>query len=140
MFNLLLPLIMIAVLFMLFRSNKKRQEQATQMRSAMEPGSGVRTIGGMYALVKSVNEETVELEIAPGVVTHYTKSAIAAVLDPQEYDAIINGRPDEPELSELDAVEDEPAVEQPLSLDKAGSDKKDVSDNGGTDGEAPASK
>jgi len=139
-FNLLLPVIMIAVLFMLFRSNKKRQDQATQMRSAMEPGSGVRTIGGMYALVKSVNEETVELEIAPGVVTHYTKSAIAAVLDPQEYDAIINGRPDEDELPELDAVEDEPAVEQPLSLDKVASDKKDVSDNGGTDGEAPASK
>src|SRR5437879_5341726 len=99
---------MIAVLFMLFRSNKKRQDQAKEMRSAMEPGSGVRTIGGMYALVKAVNEETVELEIAPGVVTHYTRSAIAAVLDPQEYDAIINGRPTDDELPELDAVEDEP--------------------------------
>lgn len=131
---------MIAVLFMLFRSNKKRQDQAKEMRSAMEPGSGVRTIGGMYALVKAVNEETVELEIAPGVVTHYTKSAIAAVLDPQEYDAIINGRPIEDELSELEAVEKDSVDEKPLSLDKMASDTKDVSDNGGTDGEAPASK
>lgn len=136
---------MIAVLFMLFRSNKKRQDQAKEMRSAMEPGSGVRTIGGMYALVKAVNDETVELEIAPGVVTHYTKSAIAAVLDPQEYDAIINGRPTDDELPELaDAadldVEDELVEEKPLSLDKTTSDKTDESGSGGTDGEAPAAK
>lgn len=131
---------MIAALFMLFRSNKKRQDQAKEMRSAMEPGSGVRTIGGMYAMVKAVNEETVELELAPGVVAHYTKSAIAAVLDPQEYDAIINGRPEDEELTELDESEDEIADETPLSLDKSVSDKKDVSGSDGTDGEAPAAK
>lgn len=135
--SLLLPLIMIAVLFMLFRSNKKRQDQAKQMRNAIEPGSGVRTIGGMYALVKSVNEETVELEVAPGTVVHYTKGAIAAVLDPEEYDAIINGRPLEDEAAEVDAeVEaDVEAEEKPLSLDK-----KDEPDTDGTDDEAPKSK
>ncbi len=131
---------MIAVLFMLFRSNKKRQDQAKEMRSAMEPGSGVRTIGGMYALVKAVNDETVELEVAPGVVAYYTKSAIAAVLDPQEYDAIINGRSEDEELSALDESEDEPVDEKPLSLDKDLADKSDVPGSGGTDGEAPAAK
>ncbi|GAA2248223.1 MULTISPECIES: preprotein translocase subunit YajC [Kitasatospora] len=138
MSTLLLPLVMIAVLFMLFRSNKKRQEQATQMRSAMEPGSGVRTIGGMYALVKSVNEETVELEIAPGVVTHFIKSAIAAVLDPQEYDAIINGRPAEDEPADEVADEEEAADAKPLSLEKDA--PEDVKDKGSADGEAPAAK
>lgn len=129
---------MLAVLFMLFRSNKKRQDQASQMRSAMEPGSGVRTIGGMYALVKAVNEETVELEIAPGVVTHFAKSAVAAVLDPQEYDAIINGRPGDDEPVDESAVEEEAADSKPLSLDK--DVPEGVSDKGGADGEAPASK
>jgi preprotein translocase subunit YajC len=129
---------MLAVLFMLFRSNKKRQDQAAQMRSAMEPGSGVRTIGGMYALVKSVNDETVELEIAPGVVTHYTKSAIAAVLDPQEYDAIINGRPAEDEPTDESAAEEEVADAKPLSLDKDVAE--DAKDKGSADGEAPAAK
>ncbi|MFB7668371.1 preprotein translocase subunit YajC [Kitasatospora sp. NPDC056138] len=143
MFNLLLPIVMIAVLFMLFRSNKKRQEQAAQMRSAMEPGSGVRTIGGMYALVKAVNDETVELEIAPGVVTHYAKSAIAAVLDPQEYDGIINGRPEEDELgddapTEADQVEEEAGDAKPLSLDKDA--PEGATGKGSADGEAAASK
>ncbi|GAA2992744.1 hypothetical protein GCM10020229_01540 [Kitasatospora albolonga] len=129
--TLILPLIMIAVLFMMFRSNKKRQEQAQQMRSGLEPGAGVRTIGGMYALVKSVNEETVELELAPGVVAHFTKGAIAAVLEPQEYDAIINGRPADEEPQDEAAEADE----KPVSFDKS-----DDSDNGGADDEAPKSK
>ncbi|MFI5531166.1 preprotein translocase subunit YajC [Kitasatospora sp. NPDC051853] len=130
--TLILPLIMIAVLFMMFRSNKKRQEQAQQMRAGLEPGAGVRTIGGMYALVKSVNEETVELELAPGVVAHFTKGAIAAVLEPQEYDAIINGRPAD---EETDAETLDAADEKPVSFDKS-----DDSDNGGADDEGPKSK
>ena len=60
----------------------------------------------MYAQVKAVNDETVELEIAPGVVAHYTKGAIAAVLEPLEYDAIINGRPADETDSETAEAED----------------------------------
>ncbi|MFJ8045875.1 preprotein translocase subunit YajC [Kitasatospora sp. NPDC096147] len=130
MSTLILPLIMIAVLFMMFRSNKKRQEQAQQMRAGLEPGAGVRTIGGMYAQVKSVNEETVELELAPGVVAHFTKGAIAAVLEPQEYDAIINGRPADEEIEAADEAD-----EKPVSFDKA-----DDPDNGGAATEAPKDK
>ncbi|MEV4613667.1 preprotein translocase subunit YajC [Kitasatospora sp. NPDC049258] len=136
--NLIILLLPLVAIFLLFRSQKKRQSQQQSMQQALEPGAGVRTIGGLYALVKSVNEETVELEIAPGVVTHFTKGAVAAVLDPLEYDAIINGRPaedDAEELVESAADADEPAVEdRPLSLDK------DKSGNGSADGEAPESK
>ncbi|MFJ1754588.1 preprotein translocase subunit YajC [Kitasatospora sp. NPDC088134] len=105
------------LMFVMFRSQKKRQAQMQSMQTALQPGSGVRTIGGMYALVKAVNDETVELEVAPGVVAHYTKGAIAAVLEPLEYDAIINGRPAEDESVE-DAVEEADADEKPLSLSK----------------------
>ncbi|KDN86783.1 preprotein translocase subunit YajC [Kitasatospora cheerisanensis] len=124
---LLLPLLAI---FLMFRSQKKRQAQMQSMQTALQPGSGVRTIGGMYALVKAVNDETVELEVAPGVVAHYTKGAIAAVLEPLEYDAIINGRPAEDESTEdVEAIED--ADEKPLSLSK---------DEAKADAEAPESK
>ncbi|GGQ76953.1 MULTISPECIES: preprotein translocase subunit YajC [Kitasatospora] len=114
---LLLPLLAI---FLMFRSQKKRQAQMQTMQSALQPGSGVRTIGGMYAVVKAVNDETIELEVAPGVVAHYTKGAIAAVLEPLEYDAIINGRPaeDESEEDAVEAVEGTDADEKPLSLSK----------------------
>ncbi|MFJ4679883.1 MULTISPECIES: preprotein translocase subunit YajC [Kitasatospora] len=126
--NLIILILPLLAIFLMFRSQKKRQAQAQTMQSALQPGSGVRTIGGMYALVKAVNDETVELEVAPGVVAHYTKGAIAAVLEPLEYDAIINGRPVEDEAEE--AV-DADADEKPLSLSK---------DEAKADAEAPESK
>ncbi|WP_329499791.1 preprotein translocase subunit YajC [Kitasatospora herbaricolor] len=138
--NLIILLLPIIAIVLMFRSQKKRQQQQQSMQTSLEPGAGVRTIGGLYAQVKAVNDETVELEIAPGVVSHFTKGAIAAVLDPQEYDAIINGRPLEDELAELaesvEADEAESAEEgdKPLSLSKDGADKGDA------DGGAPASK
>ncbi|MFI9329078.1 preprotein translocase subunit YajC [Kitasatospora sp. NPDC052868] len=134
--NLIILLLPIIAIVLMFRSQKKRQQQMQSMQTALEPGAGVRTIGGLYAQVKAVNEETVELEIAPGVISHFTKSAVAAVLDPQEYDAIINGRPAEDELPEVDAedAEAEPAEDKPLTL------TKDSAEKGDAEGGAPASK
>ncbi|MFI9362148.1 preprotein translocase subunit YajC [Kitasatospora sp. NPDC053057] len=135
--NLIILLLPIIAIVLMFRSQKKRQSQMQQMQTALEPGAGVRTIGGLYAQVKAVNDETVELEIAPGVITHFTKSAVAAVLDPQEYDAIINGRPEDDELSEPeteDVADAAPAEGKPLTLTKDGAEKGDA------EGGAPASK
>ena len=60
------------------------------MRDQMQPGSGVRTIGGMYARVKEVHDDTVLLEVAPGVHAVFTKNAIGAVLAEEEYDRLVN--------------------------------------------------
>ncbi|MET8541678.1 preprotein translocase subunit YajC [Kitasatospora sp. NPDC004799] len=134
--NLIILLLPIIAIVLMFRSQKKRQQQMQQMQTSLEPGAGVRTIGGLYAQVKAVNEETVELEIAPGVVTYFTKSAIAAVLDRQEYDAIINGRPadDEPAEPEVEDADAAPAEDKPLTLTKESAEKGDA------EGGAPASK
>ncbi|MER5354909.1 preprotein translocase subunit YajC [Kitasatospora sp. NPDC002551] len=140
--NLIILLLPILAIVLMFRAQKKRQAQMQQMQTALEPGAGVRTIGGLYAQVKAVNDETVELEIAPGVVTHFTKSAIAAVLEPTEYDAVINGRPAEDEP--LDASDEDTEVEagsadaKPLSFSKDGADKGDAKAE--AEGGAPASK
>ncbi|MFE7991726.1 preprotein translocase subunit YajC, partial [Streptomyces shenzhenensis] len=59
----LLPfIVLIAAMFLMTRSAKKKQQQANDMRNQMQPGSGVRTIGGMYATVKEVSEDTVLLD------------------------------------------------------------------------------
>lgn len=88
----ILPLILIVgVMFMMTRSAKNKQRQASEMRNQMEPGSGVRTIGGMYAVVKEVNEETVLLELTDGVHAHFAKNAIGAVLAEEEFNRIVHG-------------------------------------------------
>jgi preprotein translocase subunit YajC len=91
----LLPfIVLIGAMFLMTRSAKKKQAAAAQMRNEMQPGTGVRTIGGMYATVKELHEETVLLEVAPGVHAIYARNAIGAVLDDAEYNRIVHGDDD----------------------------------------------
>ncbi|MFF9686619.1 preprotein translocase subunit YajC [Streptomyces sp. NPDC014623] len=88
----LLPfIVLIGAMFLMTRSAKKKQQAAAQMRDDMQPGTGVRTIGGMYATVKEIQDDTVLLEVAPGVHAVYAKNAIGAVLDDAEYNRIVHG-------------------------------------------------
>ncbi|MEU2286189.1 preprotein translocase subunit YajC [Streptomyces sp. NPDC013178] len=88
----LLPfIVLIGAMFLMTRSAKKKQQQAVDMRNQMQPGSGVRTIGGMYATVKEVNEDTVLVDAGPGVELLFAKNAIGAVLSDDEYNRIVHG-------------------------------------------------
>jgi preprotein translocase subunit YajC len=105
----LLPFILIiGVMLLMTRSAKNKQRQAQQMRDQMQPGSGVRTIGGMIALVKEVRDTTVLLEVASGVHAIYVKNAIAAVLPEEEYDRLVNN--DVPLTFDDDTPAAEPAA------------------------------
>ncbi|MFF8845974.1 preprotein translocase subunit YajC [Streptomyces sp. NPDC015127] len=91
----LLPfIVLIGAMFLMTRSAKKKQQAAAQMRDQMQPGTGVRTIGGLYATVKEVNDDTVLLEAAPGVHLIFAKNAIGAVLSDEEYNRIVHGDDD----------------------------------------------
>ncbi|MFJ5262785.1 preprotein translocase subunit YajC [Streptomyces sp. NPDC088387] len=88
----LLPfIVLIGAMFLMTRSAKKKQQQAADMRNQMQPGSGVRTIGGMYATVKEVGEDTVLLDAGPGVELLFAKNSIGAVLTDDEYNRIVHG-------------------------------------------------
>ena len=88
----LLPfIVLIGAMFLMTRSAKRKQQQAANMRNEMQPGSGVRTIGGMYATVKEVNEDTVLVDAGPGVELLFAKNAIGAVLTDDEYNRIVHG-------------------------------------------------
>ncbi|MEV6316862.1 preprotein translocase subunit YajC [Streptomyces sp. NPDC051776] len=90
--GLFLPfLVLIGAMFLMTRSAKNKQRQAAQMRDQMQPGTGIRTIGGMYATVKEVGDDTVLLEVAPGVHAIYAKNSVGAVLDDAEYNRIVHG-------------------------------------------------
>ncbi|MFI9240031.1 preprotein translocase subunit YajC [Streptomyces cinnamoneus] len=147
----LLPfIVLIGAMFLMTRSAKNKQRQAMQMRDQMQPGTGVRTIGGMYATVKEINEDTVLLEVAPGVHAIYAKNAIGAVLEDAEYNRIVHGlEPEETPVVPDDASSltdaDAPA-EKKIDLGKdtaAAADDEDVkSDKSGdvTDAQAKDAK
>jgi preprotein translocase subunit YajC len=102
-----LPLILIVLVgyFLLIRPARRRQRAALDNRSAVTPGVEVTTTAGLIATVTSVNEEddTVTLEIAPGVQARFIKGAIARVHNPLEPE------PDpEPLTGEHEAIDPEP--------------------------------
>ncbi|NEB78599.1 preprotein translocase subunit YajC [Streptomyces sp. SID14478] len=104
----LLPfIVLIGAMFLMTRSAKRKQQQAASMRNDMQPGSGVRTIGGMYATVKEVNEDTVLLDAGPGVHLMFAKNAIGAVLSDEEYNRIVHGVDADDELTDDAVVPDD---------------------------------
>ncbi|MET9394026.1 preprotein translocase subunit YajC [Streptomyces sp. NPDC006624] len=127
----LLPfIVLIGAMFLMTRSAKKKQQQAVEMRNQMQPGSGVRTIGGMYATVKEVNEDTVLLDAGPGVELLFAKNAIGAVLTDDEYNRIVHGiehdlksdaglvPDDASSLTGTDSASDAPADDKAVDLGK----------------------
>jgi preprotein translocase subunit YajC len=75
---LFLPFVLIMGGFMYFSSRRqKRAMQATiDLHESLRPGDRVHTTSGMEATVVALADETVDLEIAPGVVTTWMKLAI----------------------------------------------------------------
>jgi preprotein translocase subunit YajC len=101
-----LPLIIIMGAFMFFASRRQRKAvQATvDLQESLRIGDRVNTTSGLQATIAGIGEDTVDLEIAPGVVTRWMKLAIRnrAVSDlPQVGEAGIDNRA--VELTETDA-------------------------------------
>jgi preprotein translocase subunit YajC len=105
----LLPfIVLIGAMFLMTRSAKKKQQAAARMRDEMHAGTGVRTIGGIYAMVKEVRDDAVLLEVADGTHVLFAKNAIGAVLEAEEFDRIVNGLPhDDLKTSDVPVIPDD---------------------------------
>jgi preprotein translocase subunit YajC len=89
-----LPQILLIVLFiglfyfLLLRPMRRRQAQAAQaadkMRNELSPGDEIVTIGGLMATVVSTDDESVTLELSPGVTARYDLKAVARIVTPKE--------------------------------------------------------
>ncbi len=73
-----LPLILIVVVFYFFmiRPQMKRQKETRQFREGLKKGDKVVTTGGIYGKIISVQETTVNLEIAKDVHIKVDKNGI----------------------------------------------------------------
>ncbi|BBY66436.1 preprotein translocase subunit YajC [Mycolicibacterium helvum] len=73
-----LPLIVIMGAFMYFASRRQRKAmQATiDLHESLTVGDEVYTTSGLRATITGITDDTVDLEIAPGVVTTWMKLAV----------------------------------------------------------------
>ncbi|MCV7380183.1 preprotein translocase subunit YajC [Mycobacterium alsense] len=103
---LFLPFLLIMGGFMYFASRRQRRAmQATiDLQESLRPGDRVHTTSGMEATIVAISDDTVELEIAPGVVTTWMKLAVRdKILPDDEIDT------DETDADEIDEGEQDGA-------------------------------
>ena len=121
----LLILFMIGLVFMSSRQRKKQEQKQESIQSSLAVGDVVVMTSGISGTVVDVDDErTIDVEIAPDVVTTWLRAAVREKLVAEE--AVV----DADDLDEIDALpesstptESTPVVDAPGSVE---SDRKDA--------------
>jgi preprotein translocase subunit YajC len=75
---------MVGLLFVMYlvviRPQSRKRKEMQQMQQTLGVGSEVLTIGGLYGTVVGSDDESVTLEVAPGVTNRYARGAIGRVV------------------------------------------------------------
>lgn len=99
---IMLALFGVLLIFM-FRSNKKRQQQAQELQNSLVSGVEVMTTTGIYGTVTLVDdqENIIWVESTPGTIIRVHRQAIAKVITPlaeepesSEPTTLLNGEPE----------------------------------------------
>lgn len=118
---LLFVLMIVAMYFLLIRPQQKRKREQQQMQSNAGVGAQIMTVGGLYGTIVANDDESVTIEVSPGVTNRYAKGAIGRVITPagqasqqddtEDVDDEISDEFDE--TVEEPRTADEPAAEVP---------------------------
>ena len=125
---LLIAIFVIAWLLFL-RPQRARQQRQAQLLNSVAPGDEVLTVGGLYGIVQSLDEEgDLIVEVAEGIHVRIARRAVATVVKPDEETE--DGDADEADGEEADAAEQNGAVGE-LTSDEDGP-AEDGDDTGDT--------
>jgi preprotein translocase subunit YajC len=62
---------------LLIQPQRRRQQQQARLLADLKTGDEVITVGGLYGRVQSIDDESVQLEVAPQTNVRVAKSAVA---------------------------------------------------------------
>jgi preprotein translocase subunit YajC len=84
--SLILLLAMFVLLWvLLIRPQRQRQQKQQNLLSSVEPGDEVLTVGGLYGIVRDIDEEDdLIVEIAEGIQVRIARRAIGGVVKPED--------------------------------------------------------
>jgi preprotein translocase subunit YajC len=80
----LLPILLLVAAFwlLILRPARARQNAANAVMRHLGVGARIMTTAGLFGTITALDDDEVELEIAPGVRVRYVKAAIAKVVEP----------------------------------------------------------
>ena len=62
--------------FLLIRPQRKQQKELKERQDSLKAGDKVVSAGGIYGIVREVQQDTVKLEIAPNTIIKIAKTSI----------------------------------------------------------------
>ncbi|MCA4131333.1 preprotein translocase subunit YajC [Arthrobacter sp. M4] len=88
--TILLFALLAVFVFMMFRRNRKAQQQQAEMQSKFAPGVDVMTSFGLFGRIISIDEaeNKVVLELSPGNQATVHRQAVTKVVEPAETPAV----------------------------------------------------
>ena len=89
----LLGLLWVFVVLPVRRRQRAQAASHEAMQDSLAPGDEIITAGGLYATVRSIEDERLEIEIAPGVIATLDRRAVAAVAEDAEDEDVGEGEP-----------------------------------------------
>jgi preprotein translocase subunit YajC len=88
--SLLFPLLILVLFIPIFLSGRRQRRQMAEMQalqSSLEPGDVVMTTSGLRGtVVDATYEDTIDIEIADGVVTTWVRAAVREKVSPSTED------------------------------------------------------
>ncbi len=120
---LLMVVLLVFVGGMMYMSSRtrKRQMAAQQAKlAAVAPGVRVTTIAGLQGLVTAVADDTMELEIAPGVRTIWLRSAVRDIVLAPDAAETSDYEADQYEADDYEAGEDGASSYPTVDADRDG--------------------
>jgi preprotein translocase subunit YajC len=76
---LILVVILAGIWALLVLPSKRRRASHAAMQDSIDVGDEIITAGGLHGVVKEIGDDTVRIELAPGVVATLDRRAVAAV-------------------------------------------------------------
>jgi preprotein translocase subunit YajC len=98
-FLIVIVVLLLLMWVLLVRPQRRKQVEQRSMLENVSAGDEILTAGGVYGTVRSVEEDDVRVEIAPGMEIRLAKRAIAAIIPPDG---------EEGQAEELEAADEEP--------------------------------
>jgi preprotein translocase subunit YajC len=92
-FIILLVALFVLLWLLLIRPQRKRSEQQVAMQDQLRAGDEIITAGGIHATVKSIEDDVLDIEIAPKTIVRLDRRAVAAVVSEEEE---LEDEPEEP--------------------------------------------
>jgi preprotein translocase subunit YajC len=109
-----IPLILLVAWLMIIRPQRNARRRATELSTSLDVGDEVVTIGGLYGQIVTIDDRSVELDVAEGVTLRFARRAIAGkapVDEPEDDDE------DDDELEGDDELEDDEDLEEDDDLE-----------------------